>query len=32
MGEIITLDLHINDAAFADACADKMIEMLGRGG
>ena len=29
-GEIITLDLHINDADFADACADKMIEMLGR--
>ncbi len=31
-GEIITLDLHINDTAFADACADKMIEMLARGG
>ena len=31
-GEIITLDLHINDAAFADACADKMIEMLSGGG
>ena len=31
-GEIITLDLHINDADFADACADKMIEMLRRGG
>ena len=31
-GEIITLDLHINDAAFADACAEKMIEMLARGG
>ncbi len=30
-GEIISLDLHINDAAFADACAEKMIEMLGRG-
>ena len=29
-GEIITLDLHINDADFADACAQKMIEMLGR--
>ncbi len=29
-GEIITLDLHINDGAFADACADKMVEMLGR--
>ena len=31
-GEIITLDLHINDAAFADVCAEKMVEMLGRGG
>ena len=31
-GEIITLDLHINDAAFADACAEKMIEMLARDG
>ena len=30
-GEIVTLDMHINDEAFADACADKMIEMLARG-
>ncbi len=31
-GEVIALDLHINDDAFADACAEKMIEMLdGRG-
>lgn len=31
-GEIISLDLHINDPAFADACAEKMIELLARGG
>ncbi len=31
-GEIITLDMHINDPAFADACAEKMIEMLARDG
>ncbi len=27
-GEILSLDLHINDAAFADVCAEKMVEML----
>lgn len=27
-GEIVSLDLHINDEAFADACADRMIAML----
>ncbi len=31
-GEIVALDLHINDPSFADACADKIIEMLARGG
>ena len=31
-GEIVTLDMHINDPAFADACAEKMIGMLARGG
>ncbi len=31
-GEIVSLDMHINDSTFADACADKMIEMLARGG
>lgn len=30
-GEVVTLDLHINDAAFADACADAMISMLEQG-
>lgn len=29
-GEIVTLDLHINEAAFADACAEKMVELLTR--
>ena len=31
-GEIVALDMHINDPAFADACAEKMIGMLARSG
>ena len=30
-GEVVTFDFHINNAAFADACAEKMIQMLARG-
>ncbi len=30
-GEIVALDMHINDPAFADACAEKMIQLLARG-
>jgi uncharacterized protein (UPF0261 family) len=28
--ELIELDLHINDPAFAAACAEKLLELLAR--
>ena len=30
--ELVELDLHINDPAFAAACANKLLAMMSRGG